>query len=66
MSKSNWAADFSVADKVIVDDESGRVYTVTAVLFRLNAHPQYEVSWLTPDGQKTAWVEQYRMEEVLS
>lgn len=61
---------FAPMDEVRVDGCTSHKYTVTAVVFRAFgdgdavAAATYEVPWFNNEA-KTAWIEEYRLSEVL-
>lgn len=63
MSKTVYAAPFSIGQRVHIDGCTDLKGTVTAILWRSAAVQQLEVSWIHNGSSMAAWVEPFRVTE---
>jgi hypothetical protein len=58
----SYQANFALKSKVIID--GGDLFgTVTAINFRRESVPLYEVSWTANGEPKVTWIEEYRLKD---
>lgn len=58
---SDFACEFRIGDRVIIDGDAGIIARVIGILFR-PANTEIEVSWFHNGSLQSAWVALFRLE----
>lgn len=64
MTKSTFHSQWTINDRVHIDNDTSIVGIVTGICFRLVRAPTIEVSWFANGDAKTAWFEEWRLNSV--